>query len=439
MGGAMTRQSSFYGWKLLAIFWIILFANFAFPLYGASVVNSYMAIALHWDRTQLGTAAAIYQLMVGVPAPLIAILILKTGVRFTAALGCCVVVAGALLMSTVVHTRLQVDLVYGVMVGLGAMTGGVLVSQTGINQWFNRRKGLAITLVHTGGTFGGFAAARVLDKVIRTFDGNWRAGWWLIAGLSTVCAILAAAFVRERPADLGQFPDGIAPEDSAIPASATAHAHATSGVYKTMDDWTFGEALRTPAVWLYIVSLLGFSAGYPLYLAHGVLHLRDLGYSPAQAASSVSIMLLSALFGTLFFATIADRVEPRLAWAAGSILFAAGMLLAMHASGSIGLYLYAILLGGSFGMMFSAMMVLPANYYGVKCYAAIISLAMVIGTTAGATGEVLAGEVFDHFGSYTPVFYCVAALSLVAAVILFLMRPARKPASALVTAVVENA
>ena len=55
----MARETKFYGWKLLAVFWIILFANFAFPLYGASVVNTYMAAALHWDRTQLGLAYAI--------------------------------------------------------------------------------------------------------------------------------------------------------------------------------------------------------------------------------------------------------------------------------------------------------------------------------------------------------------------------------------------
>ena len=84
----MARQTGFYGWKLLAIFWIILFANFAFPLYGASVVNTYMAEALHWDRTQLGTAYAIYQLMIGVPAPLISMLIARKGARFTTASGC---------------------------------------------------------------------------------------------------------------------------------------------------------------------------------------------------------------------------------------------------------------------------------------------------------------------------------------------------------------
>jgi MFS family permease len=419
----MTRQSNFYGWKLLAIFWFILFANFAFPLYGASVVNTYMAEALHWDRTQLGTAYAIYQLMIGVPAPLIALLIVKKGVRFSAAIGCWVVVTGALLMSTVVHTSLQVDLVYGLMIGLGAMTGGVLVSQTAINRWFDKYKGLAITLVHTGGTFGGFVAARLLDKVIRVSGGNWRAGWWLIAGVSTICALLAMLFVRERPADLGQFPDGAADQKAASSVRADAH-HAR--VHKTSEHWTLLDALRTPAIWLILISLLGFSAGYPLYLAHGNAHLRDLGYTPAQAASSISIMLLCALFGTLLFATIADRIEPRLAWAAASLVFAGGMLLAMHAAGPVGLYLYAVLLGSSFGVCFSAMMVLPANYYGVAGYPPVISFMMVIGTTAGALGARIAGMVFDRVHSYTPVFYCVAALSVLSAIVLLLMKPARK-------------
>ena len=359
--------------------------------------------------------------MIGAPAPLIAILIAKRGVRFTAALGCCVVVAGALLMSFVVHTSLQVDLVYGVMIGLGAMTGGVLVAQTGINRWFSKHKGLAITLVHTGGTLGGFAAARVLDKVIRSLNGNWRAGWWLMAGLSAVCAVLSLLFVRESPADLGQFPDGVAPDNR---AADTAMAAATPrvparGVYKTTDEWTLGEAVRTPALWLYVVSLLGFSAGYPLYLAHGVSHLKDLGFTPAAAASSISIMLLCALFGTLLFATVADRIEPRLVWSAASVVFAIGMLLAMRASGSAGLYLYAILMGTSFGASFSAMMVLPANYFGVKAYPSVISSVMVVGTVAGAAGAALSGIVFDRHGSYTPVFYFVAGMSFLAAILCY--------------------
>jgi MFS family permease len=431
----MARQTGFYGWKLLAIFWIILFANFAFPLYGASVVNTYMAEALHWDRTQLGTAYAIYQLMIGVPAPLISALIAKKGARFTTAIGCWIVVGGALLMSSVVHTSWQTYIFYSFTMGFGAMTGGILVAQTGVNRWFDRYKGLAITIVHTGTTFGGFVAARLVDKVIRASGGNWRAGWWLMAGVSTIAAILAILFVRESPADLGQFPDGAREENPALSAGTAVKQR----VHKTGEHWTLLDALRTPAIWLILISLLGFSAGYPLYIAHGNAHLRDLGYSPEQAASSISIMLLSALFGTLFFAAVADRIEPRLIWAVASIVFAVGMFLALHASGAAGLYLYAVLLGSSFGVCFSAMMVLPANYYGVKGYPPVISFMMVIGTTAGALGARIAGMVFDRIHSYTPVFYCVAALSVLAAIVLLLMKPARKPQSALASAAPEHA
>src|ERR1700728_3199914 len=328
--------------------------------------------------------------MIGASCAIVEFTIARKGVRFSATLGCWVVAAGALLMSSVVRTSLQTDLVYGVMIGLGAMTGGVLVAQTGINRWFSRYKGLAITLVHTGGTLGGFAAVRLLEKVIRAFGGNWRAGWWLMAALSTVCAILSMLFVREQLADLGQVPDGGDRVDAGV-ADVLRAPLAHAGVYKTTEDWTLREAVRTSALWLYVVSLLGFSAGYPLYLAHGIAHLKDLGFTPAEAASSISIMLLCALFGTLMFAAVADSIEPRRVWSGASVVFAIGMLLAMRASGSAGLYLYAICMGTSFGAMFSAMMVVPANYYGLKAYPSVISSVMVVGTVAGSAGAWISG------------------------------------------------
>ncbi len=419
----MARQSSFYGWKLLAAYWIILFANFGFPLYGASVVNTDMAVALHWHRTQLGLAYSLYQLMLGLPAPLISVLIARRGARFTTTIGCSIVVAGALLMSSVVHTAWQTYIFYSLVMGLGAMTGGILVGQTAVNRWFARYKGLAITIVHLGITFGGFVAAKLLDTVIRAAGGNWRAGWWLMAALSAVAALLAVTLVRERPADLGQFPDGATAEQA---AAFTVRAQTIARVHKTNEEWTFSQALRTPAIWLILISLLGFSAGYPVFLAHGNAHLRDLGYTPAQAASSFSIMVLSSLCGTLLFAAISDLVEPRLVWAVASVFFAVGLVLSLSAAGPFGLYLYAIVMGSSYGVCFSAMMVLPANYYGLKGYPPVISLFMVIGTIAAASAATLAGVIFDRVHTYSPVFYASAALSVIAAILLLIMKPARK-------------
>jgi predicted MFS family arabinose efflux permease len=64
---------------------------------------------------------------------------------------------------------------------------------------------------------------------------------------------------------------------------------------------------------------------------------------------------------------------------------------------------------------------------------------MVVGTTAGFLGATLAGIVFDRYHSYTPVFYCVAALSVLAAIVLLLMKPARKPAGSVAVTVAEHA
>ena len=417
----MTQPSGFYGWKLLAVFWLILFTNFAFPLYGASVINAYMAADLHMDRAALGAAYGLFQWMVGLPAPLVAICINKKGVRFTMLAGCITVLAGALLMAFAVRNVWQVYLVFGVIVGLGALSGGILGAQAGIGRWFVKSKARAITLVHTGGTFGGFVAAPVLNRVIARFGGNWRAGWMLIAGLSFVASVLAFLFIKESPADLGQFPDGAS---SAEVSAVAAQTRAASGeVYKTTDTWTFGEVFRTPAIWMFLIAILGFSAGYPLFLAHGVMHLRDLGYTPAAAAFSVSVMLLSSLGGTLFFAAVADLVEPRFVWAAASVLFGVGMILALHASGAAGLYFYAICLGAGFGVSFSSMMALPANYYGTHAYAPIVAVIIAVGTTAGAAGPVAAGYIYDRFGSYDPAFYAVSGLSFFAALLLLFARP----------------
>ncbi len=141
----------FYGWKLLAVMWLIVFLNFGLPLCGAIVINPYMAADLHFDRGMLGLVYAVFQLTTGVPGPLVAFSIHKKGVRFTLIAGCALVVLGSLLMALYVHSAVQVFIVFGLIIGLGAFTGGPLATQTGIAQWFDNRRTFAISVLLTGG------------------------------------------------------------------------------------------------------------------------------------------------------------------------------------------------------------------------------------------------------------------------------------------------
>ena len=376
----MTRQTGFYGWKLLAIFWIILFANFAFPLYGASVVNTYMAEALHWDRTQLGTAYAIYQLMIGVPAPLISVLIAKKGARFTTAIGCWIVVGGALLMSSVVHTSWQTYIFYSFTMGLGAMTGGILVAQTGVNRWFNRYKGLAITIVHTGTTFGGFVAARLVDKVIRASGGNWRAGWWLMAGVSTIAAVLAILFVRESPADLGQFPDGATEENPANFRWARREAA------RAQDQRALDAARRTAHA--RDLADPGFASRIQRRVS--ALHRarqRASARSGIFASAGRLVHFDHAALRSLWHALLRgrggpNRTSPHLG---GGVASSSPWECSWRCTPAVprACTFTQFCWAARSESCFSAMMVLPANYYGVKGYPSVISLMMVVGTIAG--------------------------------------------------------
>ncbi len=120
----MKTQASFYGWKLVVVLWLILFANMGFPMAGGSIANAYMASDLHLSRTTVGLAFAIFTWMVGLLAPLVALIVNKKGVRFTLLVGSLFLLAGSIIMALFVHTGAQLIAVFGVLIGLGSITGG---------------------------------------------------------------------------------------------------------------------------------------------------------------------------------------------------------------------------------------------------------------------------------------------------------------------------
>ena len=69
--------------------------------------------------------------------------------------------------------------------------------------------------MYSGGGIGGFILPPILNRVIAGSNGNWRNGWWIFLGLAAIGAALVIFAVKEKPADLGQVPDGGAAADLA--------------------------------------------------------------------------------------------------------------------------------------------------------------------------------------------------------------------------------
>ena len=199
-----TEKKPFYGWKLLVVFWAIIILNFTFPTFGASVVNTYMARAMHLNREKLGLAFSVFSLMAGLPGPLVAQSINRLGIRFTLAAGALLTSCGALLMAVYVKTTFQVLVVLGLIVGAGAAMAGTLAPQVGAARWFHRKRARAMSLMLTASGLGGCIAVPTLQAVIARFDGNWRAAWCRCA----VCRGWCAPDMSTRRVDLNSMLEG---------------------------------------------------------------------------------------------------------------------------------------------------------------------------------------------------------------------------------------
>ena len=127
-------EGRFYGWKLLAACWFIMFVNLGIPAYGSSGLNALMAPALHLDRRALGLLFSAYMVMSGLPGPLVAISVNRLGARRTLMLGSVLLIAGALLMATIVNSFWAALLTFGLLVGSGVATGGALATQAGVTR-----------------------------------------------------------------------------------------------------------------------------------------------------------------------------------------------------------------------------------------------------------------------------------------------------------------
>jgi MFS family permease len=403
---------------MLAALWGVVFLNLGFPAYGPSVINSAMAKAAGLNRETLGNMLSIYIIMSGLPGPLVAMSVNHFGVRKTLVLGSLFTIAGSLLMATVVTGGAGGMLCYGLLVGAGVATGSAMAAQAGLARWFVRRRSLALSVLYSAGAIGGFVAAPLLNRLIEA-SGTWRAGWWLLAALSAVAAGIALIFVRERPEDVGQvadafgapLPDGQAPLD-------------TRPAFVTRREWTFREAVKNPAYWLLLGSLIGGSGGYSLILAHGVVHLQDLGHSARVGAWAISTMTVAGLIGKVILATFGDRIDPRYIFAVFLAVFAVGLVVIVNAHVLWQVILFATCVGIGFGGGLVCLMAVLSNYYGTRAFASLAGLAIAINTTLSAIAPKVAGRLFDQGVGYGVNFYFLASWCFAgAAVVFFIRRP----------------
>lgn len=417
----------YYGWILLGVLWLVFAFNLGFPAYGGPQLNTAMAEQYGFSRETLGLITSFYIIMSGLPGPLVAMSVNRFGVRRTLMAGGVLVASGATFMATAASTGAAAYFGFGLVVGGGVCTGAAIASQTALSRWFVRRRAMALSILYSSGAIGGFLAARFVLPWATQMWGSWRAGWWVIATLSGIAVLLAFAFVREKPEDMGLLPDGEGPVAAGAPVRARPH-------YITTTPWEFRDVARRPSYWLIVAALVGGSGGYTLFLAHGIVHLKDLGFSQEVAAGVIPTLAWTGLLAKGVIILLGDRIDPRWIWGCFMLFFGAGLVLIVAPRTPLMVDLAAAGVGIGFGGAVVCLMTVIGNYFGLKAFALLAGIAIAINTTLSALAPYVAGNLYDHGYGYAGICHFLAAWCFAGALVLFFIRRPQNPQSTIVPA-----
>jgi MFS family permease len=401
------KKPEFYGWNLVAVLFTLDFINMGFPYYGGSVIiNDFMIHDITMSGSMRGWGFTLLNIFVGVAAVVVAVSIVKIGLRATFALGSAIICAGALYMALVAKTPVEYLIMFGVVIGSGISFATLVPAFTAVARWFRKYRGRANGIAVSASGFAGLAAP-LLGRVIRAHHNNWRMGWFIVAGAVVVAGLLAVLFVKESPESMGQTVDGIPPEQQSQATRTDALA--------TKHPWTTSQAYGTAAYWL--IAIAGIVSTFPffLFVAHWTRRLIGVGFKASDAELALGFLTIGTLLGRWLGGLLMDYINARVAFVLGLVVYFVASYLAIVAMpGALWMaYLAALLNGAAYGWAFTCVGTMVAHYYGPgafpKLYGTMTLLVSFCASPAGAVG----GWIFDKYKSYTPAFELNAVLAAV--------------------------
>lgn len=407
-------------WAVLGALSFMMCVSMALPIYGGSVLATYMTAELNWERSTLGLLVACIMLANGLSSPLAAALITRIGVRWCMIIGCIFLGAASIALATWVAAPWQAVAAF-VAIGIAATFGGVVPCQTGVTAWFGHRRAFALSMLYAAMGIGGFIFVWLLTWAIQgSAQGSavgFRMGCWVFFGVSATGLLVALFLVRDKPG-VEQFE---AWENADIQKYSVPQFPAPAAPNGT--DLRLGDVLRSPALWAIYFSMFATTSGASFVIAHAQAHLRDIGHSPVAAAATISIVSAAMVAGNLGIGSIAQRIAPQRAYFGALVLLVIGLFTLAYASGSLGLYGYALLFGLGFGAAQVGPMVLLSGYWGVRVFPMLTALGLLIQTAGGAVSSIVAGVYFDSVGRYQPVIVVIVIMTLVATALLRVIGP----------------
>jgi len=390
---AWIKPDRFFGWKALTITAVMYFALTGLLLYSFPVFLPFLCREFGWSRASVSWANSLAMAVTGLASPLAGIYVMRFGARKAIAVGGLLCVLCFIVASS--HNHLwQLYLAYAVLFGLGGSLCGMLAMTTIVNNWFVKKRPLALSILLTAGGFGGLVMVSFIMALVNRF--GWRNAYLLIAAMTFLfLVLLPVLFVVNKPEDLSQVPDGAQTEN---PASCP---HGNPNLLGTSLDFTAAEAVRTSSFWYLTILATTFMMGLQGYMLHQVAFLIDINISATAAASAYSLFVGISTVGRLGMGFLGLKYPTKNLAIASMVSLLAGLATLLLAKTMPVILFCNALIGLGLGGTYVAIMNLMPLYFGKTHYPRIIGIALPFSTILGSIGSPLTGWIRDVTGNYS--------------------------------------
>jgi MFS family permease len=420
-GGIIIFKNIFYGWWVVVSATIVMSA-LGVIFYGFGILFPSILKEFEWSRT---LTSSIYSVQITVNSLFILImgyLIDRYSPRIIVSLGALLLSSG-LILSSLTEKIWHLYLFFGFMVGAGTSTMYV-PPITVVTRWFEKRRGLSIGIAVTGIGIGGFLGSPFLNWLIHQF--GWRTALTVLGIIIGIMVLLAATIFIGHPEKKGLSPYGKGgnEEDGQKDSTKTYKFPSMPGERAPIHSWTVWNAVKTRSFLLLYIMMFFAETALVGVMAHLFAHAMDMGIPKSKVSWAYGFIGIASLIGKIGIGALSDKIGRKGSFFLSFVLKGTAFLFLLPHPTVFLLFLFAIVLGLSYGGWTPLFPAILGDFYGLESMGKIFSILTTNFLLGGICGPILAGLIFDKMGSYFMAFFIFSAISYGAAIFsLFLKAP----------------
>lgn len=367
-------------------------------LYSLGVFIEPLEQEFGWSRVQVTSGLTIVSALFVFLAPFTGLFIDRWGARRVALPGM-VFYSAALAGLSLAGSSIWSWWALWIFVGLGALCVQAAVWTAAVASRFDRSRGLAMAITLCGAGLGSAITPIIGQYFIAEL--GWR-GAYVAIGITYAALSLPLIFF---------FFYDAADKAAASGESSTRDRSKLPGLGMRE------SLLSSRFIRIAVISLAVVTAMTAL-LVHAVPMLVAGGLDRATAAAAAGFIGIGSIAGRLTGGLLLDRISGALVGGvAFSLPILVCLLLTQYEGSTAPAFMIAFLLGLSLGGEVDVLAYLTSRYFGLRNFGTLFAIVVALQTLALGIGPLIAGYIYDLYGTYEPLLFGLIPVFVVATLI----------------------